>query len=98
MAVRADAEKFKLVRHGLEAVCRGDAFLDFGGKTFHDLHDFRAARADQMMVVAVVAFADEFKPRRAVAKIKPLHHPHFFEQVHGTINRRQVTFALGQRC
>src|SRR5271155_23631 len=85
LAIRADAEKFKLVRHGLKTVCRGDAFLDFGGKTFLDLHNLRAARADQMMVMAVVALADEFKPRRAVAEIKPLHHPHFFKQMHGAV-------------
>ena len=98
LALRADAEKFELVRHGLESVCRRDALLDFTGKTFADLNDLRTTRAHQMMVVAVVTFADEFKPRHAVAEIKPLHDPHFFEQVHGTVNCRQVALAFGQRA
>lgn len=97
LALRADAQKFQLVRHGLEAVCRRDALLDLAGKTFGDFHDFRAARADEMMMVAVVALADEFKPRRAIPKIKTLHHPHLFEQVHGTINRRKVAVSPRKR-
>ena len=50
-----------------------------------------------MMVMAVIAFADEFEPRRAVAKIKPLHHAHFFKQVHRAVNRRQIAPAFGHR-
>lgn len=82
LALRTDSEKFKLVRHGLEFVFGGDAFLDFFGKTFSNLHDFGTIRADQMMVVAVVIFTDKFKPRRAIAEIEPLDHAHLFEQVH----------------
>ncbi len=49
-----------------------------------------------MMVMSIIALADEFKPCGAVAEIKPLHHPHFLEQVHGAINRGQITTAPGQ--
>ena len=42
--------------------------------------------ANQMMVVTVVAFADEFKPRCAVTKIKTFYHAHFFEQMYGAVN------------
>jgi len=82
LAVRAEAEKFELVRHGFETVGRRDAPLNVAGETFRDLDNLRAFDAHQMMVVAVVAFADEFKPRRAVTKIKALDHAHGFEQVH----------------
>ena len=50
-----------------------------------------------MMVMPVIIFTDEFESRRAVAEIKPLHHAHFFEQVHGTINRRKVALASWER-
>jgi hypothetical protein len=39
--------------------------------------------------------ADQFKPRRPVAKIKPLHHAHFLQQMHGAVNRGQVAPAPG---
>jgi hypothetical protein len=48
-----------------------------------------------MMVMAVIAFADQFKPRCSVAEVKPLHHFHLFQQVHGTVNRRQIALAPG---
>ena len=44
--------------------------------------------------MAVVVFANEFESRGAVAEIKSLHHAHFFQQVHGTIDGRQVALAL----
>jgi hypothetical protein len=95
LAIRADSEKFQLVGHGFEAICSGDARFDFARKTFVNLNHFRAARADQMMVMPVIAFANELESRRAVAKIEPLHHAHFLKQVHGTVNGRQITSALG---
>ena len=49
-----------------------------------------------MMMMAVIAFANQFKPRRPVAEIKSLHHPHRFQQVHGAVNRRQIALAGGQ--
>ena len=96
LALRADAEKFKFVGHVLKAVRGGNARFNLAWETFCNFDHFRAARANQMMVMAVVALADQFKPRRAVAEIKPLHHPHFFEQMHGTVDSRQVAVAFGQ--
>jgi hypothetical protein len=83
------------VGHGFEAVSGGDSFLNFLRKTFLDLHDFRALRADQVMMVAVVVFANKFEPRGPVAKIKPLHHAHFLQQVHRAVNGRQITPVSG---
>jgi hypothetical protein len=46
------------------------------------------------MVVMVVFLAPhEFKARSAVAEIKPLHHVHFFEHIHRTVNSCQITAA-----
>jgi hypothetical protein len=84
------------VGHAFEAVRSGNARLNLAREAFLDFDHFRAAQANQMMVMAVIAFADQFKPRRAVAEIKPLHHPHLFEQMHGAVNRRQIALAPGQ--
>ena len=97
LALRANAEKFKFVGHAFKAVRGGNVRLNLAGKAFVNLDDSRTFRANQMMVMAVVALADQFKPRRAVAEIKPLDHVLFFKQVHGPINRCQITKTLGQR-
>jgi hypothetical protein len=96
LAFRADAEKFQFVTDGLELVFGGNAPLNFRRKAFVNLDDFRTLRAYQMVVMAVVALTDQLEPRCAVAEIKPLDHAHFFEQVHGPVNRRQITQAPGQ--
>ena len=96
LALRADAEKFQFMTDGLEFVLDGNALLNFRRKAFVNLNDPRAFRANQMMVMAVVALAHQFKPRCAVAEIKPPDHIHFFEQVHGPVNGRQITKAPGQ--
>ncbi len=96
LAFRADAEKFQFVADGLELVFGGNALFNFRRKAFVNLDNSRTFRANQMMVMAVVALANQFKPRRTVAEIKPLDHVHCFEQVHDPINRRQITKALGQ--
>src|SRR5258708_1626147 len=49
-----------------------------------------------MMVVAVVAFGQKFETSAAFAEMASLYHPHFFQQVHGAIDRRQVAISLGQ--
>jgi hypothetical protein len=48
------------------------------------------------MVMTVVIFTHQFKPSRAVAEIKPLHHAHFLQQVHRPVNRGQIAPASGQ--
>src|ERR1700685_3207316 len=97
LAIRADPKKFQLVRHGFEFIFRRNPVLDFLRKTFFNLDYFGTIRANQMMMMAVVVFADEFKPRCAVTEIKSFHHGHFFEQMHGTINRRQIAITFWKR-
>jgi hypothetical protein len=95
LAIRADSKKFQPVGHGFEAVCSGDARFDFARKTFVNFNHFRAARADQMMVMPVIALADKLESRRAVAKVKPFHHAHFLKQVHCAVNGGQIAPAFG---
>jgi site-specific recombinase len=96
LALRAETEKFEFVSHAGEAVRGGNARLNLAGETFPDFNHFRAAGANQVMVMTVVAFADQFKSRRAVAEVKSLHHSQIFEQMHGAVNRRQIALAFGQ--
>src|ERR1700722_17078798 len=95
LSLRADSKKFQLVCHGFEFVFGGDALLNFFWKTFFNLDDFGTIRANEMMVMAVIVFTDEFKSCCAVAEIKPLHDAHFFEQMHRAVNCREVTLAFG---
>ena len=85
------------MRHGLEAVADGDALFQFAGKTFLKLNHLRTSRADEVMVMAVVAVAEHFVTRPAVAEIESLHDADFLQQSHRAINRRQITLAPRQR-
>jgi hypothetical protein len=96
LAGRTNAEKFKLVGYPFETVCRRNAFFNLVRETFLNLNHFRTTGANQMMVMAVLPFSHQFKPRRPVAKIKPLDHPHLFQQVHRPVNRRQIALSPGQ--
>ena len=47
-----------------------------------------------MVMVAVVIFAHQFKASSAIAKVKPLDDPHFFQEVHGTIDGGEVALPV----
>ena len=49
-----------------------------------------------MVVMAVVARGQQFEPGHAVAKIKPFDDTHCLQQVHGSVNRRQIAFPFRQ--
>jgi hypothetical protein len=83
------------VSDGFEAVLGGNPCFNFAKETFVNLNDTSTARANQMVMMPVIAFVHEFEPGRPVAKIKPSHHAHFFQQVHGTVNGREVALAFG---
>ena len=42
------------------------------------------------MMVAVVSFLHQFKTRHAIAEIKTFHHAQFFQEVHGTVDGREI--------
>ena len=66
----------ELMSHGLViTVSRRDALLDLGGETVVNLHHFRAFGADQMMMMSVISFAHQFKPRQnRQPKSNRFHH------------------------
>ena len=61
-------------------------------KAVRDFDDFGAGTADEV-VMMIVAVRDEFEARRAVAEVEAMDHAHFFEEMHGAIDRGQVAFA-----
>src|SRR5438034_11629618 len=74
LTARAESKKFELVCDGLETVAFGNALFKRLGETFLDLDHVRAARAHEMMVMAVVAFGEQLEARDTVAEFEPLHH------------------------
>ena len=38
----------------------------------------------------------QLEPGHAVAEVKPLHHTHFDQDMHGSIHGRQIAFTVGQ--
>jgi len=98
LARGADPEKFEPVGHRLKMVMFRNLFLERGGKTFFEFDHQRTTGADEMVVMPVFAFADEFKARGAVAEIKLLDHPQFLEQLHGPVNRGQVALSGRQEA
>ena len=97
LAIRANSEELEFVDYGFEAAVQGNAIVEVGHGTVFDLNHARTAQTNEMMVMAVITFREQFEPRDTVAKIKPLDHGHAFQQMDRTINRRQITVSLWQR-
>jgi len=89
-AAGTNPEKLQFMGDGGKTVGGGQARFHFPQKTFFDFHHGGAPQAYQVMVMAVVAFMHQLKPRRAIAKIKPFDQVHLFEEVHGAIDRGQI--------
>src|SRR6516162_7418352 len=49
-----------------------------------------------MVVMAIVAFRHQFKPRRAVAEVETLHHPELLKHLHRPVDGGKIASALGQ--
>jgi len=96
LALGAKPEEFQLVRHSFEPVIRGNPLVPLAHKTLLDLNDRRAPGADQVMMVAIVAFRQELEAGHPIAQIIPFHHPHALEQAHRAIDGHQVAIAPGQ--
>ena len=97
LAPGANAEKLQFVSDGLETVAGRDRFLQFMRKAVFDFHNLGTADANQVVMMSIVAFTHQFEPRRAVAEVKAFNHAHFLEQVHGTVNRRQIAVSFRHR-
>jgi len=98
LTIRAKAEKLELVRHRLEAALTRNFLFELATEAFVNLDNFRALRADQVVVMPIVAFPQQFESGDAVTQVKPLYDSHFLQQVHRAVNRGQVAISGGQRC
>jgi hypothetical protein len=96
LAGGANAKEFQFMGDGLEAAAGGDAFFEVACKAFLNFNDLSTLSANEVMVMAVVAFAQQFEASDAITEIKALDHTHFLEQVHGTVNGSEVAIAFGQ--
>ncbi len=85
------------MRHSGESMPAGQSPLEFHWETLVHFHDQLTARANQVMVVAVVPLRYKFKPRNPVAKIKSTDQDHVFERVEIPIDGRQIASLLSQR-
>ena len=81
--------------HRLEPARCSNAILEFARETLFELDHLRAPRANQVMVMSVVALSQQLETANAVPQIEPLYHPHAFQQMHRPINRRQIAVATG---
>ena len=93
LAFRTNSKKFQFVGDAFKAVFCGNLSFNFSGKAFLNFDDFRTFGANQVVMVAIVIFTDEFKPPRAIAEIKTLDHAHFFQQVHGAIDGGKIAWS-----
>ena len=94
LAPRTKAKEFEPMGDGFEPIAGGDPFLEGFGKAFFDFNDLGAFGANQMMVMAIVPFGQEFEARAAFAEMAALHHLHFFQQMHRAIDSRQIAIPL----
>ena len=96
LARRANAEEFELVCHGLESALGSYFLLELSGKALVNFNHFRATRANQVMMMAIIAFPQQFEPGNPIAEVETFHHFHGFEHPHRTVNSRQIAIATRQ--
>jgi hypothetical protein len=68
--------------HGDKSIGGRKACLNFMQETFIYSHHGAATIADEVVMMVAVPVTHQFKSRRAVSKINPPDHLHFFKQVH----------------
>src|SRR5262245_50118382 len=97
LTLRTDPEKLQFVSNRFKPIAAGNAVFQLCHRAFINLHYLGAPSADQMVMMAVVAIAQQFKARQPLTEIKALHQAHTLEQVHRAINRREVAVFPGKR-
>jgi len=98
LATWADAEELKLVGHGSEPMSFLDASFQLLGEAVVEFDDLGALGADEVMVMAAVGIIYQFETRDTVAEVETLHHVHLLEQVHGSVDRREVAVTFGEHA
>ena len=96
LAARANPKELKLVSDCFEPVPGGNPLFQFVGKTFLQLDYIRAPRADQMVMMAVIALVEQLESSRAGPELEPFNHTHLFQEVDRTVNGRQIAVARPQ--
>jgi len=96
LALRTESKKLQFVRHRFESISNSDALFQLVHGAFVDFHDLCASNTYQMVMVAVIAFSQEFEPRGSIPKIEPFNYSHFFQQPHRTINGCQIAAIFWQ--
>jgi hypothetical protein len=97
LAARTQSKEFEFVGDSGEPALVSNRLLEFGRKTALDFDHVRTPGADQVMVVAIVALRQQFKPCPARAKIEPFDHVHTLEEVQRAIDRGQIAITRWQR-
>jgi len=90
LASGANSKKLELVGDGSESTLRGNPRFELSGLTFLNFHHLRTIRANQMVVMPVIAGTKQLETRHTISKIKPFHHSQFLKHVQSPVNRRQV--------
>src|SRR4051794_19889178 len=90
LARRADPEEFEFVADAFKPVASGDFILQFFGEALFDFDDHCAFRADQVMMMVVTLFANQFISGAAIAKMVAGNETHALEQMDRTINCGQI--------
>ena len=90
LAPWTETKEFQLVSDSLEAVTRRDSFLQFLGEAFLQFDNIRAARADKVVMMSVVALRQKLELGGAAAEVEALNHFHLFKQMHGPVDGGQI--------
>jgi hypothetical protein len=88
-----DTEEFESMCHGFVAVAPGNSRLLILRKTLLNFHYLGATRANQVMMMTIVAFLEQFMAGNAIAKVKSLHDADFFQQTHAAVDRGEIAFT-----
>lgn len=81
---------------GIAALSR-DFLLPVMGETSVEPHNRLTKIADEEVVMAFRAGANQFEAPNAITEVKPLDQPHGLEQVDCAINGSQITESVLQR-
>lgn len=94
LAGGANPKKFKFMGDGLEPVAGSDALLEVGGEAIFNFHDLGATGANEVVVMVVAAFGNQFEAGGAIAKIETLNQAHFLEEMHRAVNGGEVAASF----
>lgn len=96
LAGGANPEELQPMRYRFKAVARGNPGLQFQDGALFDFDDLGTARANQVVVVAIISFAQQFVSGGTVPEVEPLHQVQFLEQRDGSVYGHEIGVPFGQ--